>query len=112
MYMVSEGSKHKKEAVEWIKFLTTYENEKMMNLKYYYIPSRTALYTDSDVLERMPFLDDMFEYFNKSKPRPKVPNYDELSLLIQSQVHLTLQQGQTPEEAVTMLDTLLPKLLY
>jgi ABC-type glycerol-3-phosphate transport system substrate-binding protein len=112
MYMVSKDSKHKKEAVEWIKFLTTYENEKLMNLKYNYIPSRVALYSDEDVLGRMPFLDEMFDYFNQSKPRPKVANYDELSLLLQSQVHLTLQNGQTPNEAILMLDQLLPRLLY
>lgn len=112
MYMVSKESKHKKEAVEWIKFLTTYENEKLMNLKYNYIPSRVALYSDEEVLNRMPFLDVMFDYFNQSKPRPKVANYDELSLLLQSQVHLTLQNGQTPAEAIMMLDVLLPRLLY
>lgn len=112
MYMVSKESKHKKEAVEWIKFLTTYENEKLMNLKYNYIPSRAALYSDEEVLGRMPFLDDMFDYFNESKPRPKVANYDELSLLLQSQVHLTLQNGQTPKEAIMMLEELLPRLLY
>ncbi|MZQ99161.1 MAG: extracellular solute-binding protein [Acidaminobacter sp.] len=112
MYMVSKESKHKKEAVEWIKFLTTYENEKLMNLKYNYIPSRVALYSDEEVLGRMPFLDDMFDYFNQSRPRPKVANYDELSLLLQSQVHLTLQNGQSPEEAIIMLNELLPRLLY
>lgn len=112
MYMVSKESKHKKEAVEWIKFLTTYENEKLMTLKYNYIPSRVSLYSDEEVLGRMPFLDDMFGYFNQSKPRPKVANYDELSLLLQSQVHLTLQNGQTPKEAIMMLEELLPRLLY
>ncbi|SCZ77113.1 ABC transporter substrate-binding protein [Acidaminobacter hydrogenoformans] len=112
MYMVSKDSKHKKEAVQWIKFLTTYENEKLLNLKYNYIPSRIELYSDEEVLERMPFLETMLDYFNQSRPRPKVANYDELSLLLQNQIHHTLKGEQTPEAAVMMLESLLPRLLY
>lgn len=111
MYMVAKDSRHPKEAVQWIKFLTTYENEKLMNLNYNYIPSRKALFQDEDVLNRMPFLEEMLPYFNASRSRPKVANYDELSLLLQSQIHLTLQDTQTPETAVRTLETLIPKLL-
>jgi multiple sugar transport system substrate-binding protein len=110
--MVSEDSANKKEAVEWIKYLTTTENEKLMNLQYNYIPSRKELFNDPDVLTRMPFLEVMKAYFNQSKPRPKVANYDDLSLALQSQVHLTLQNKQTPDEARLMLETLLNRLHY
>lgn len=112
LYMVSEDSANKKEAVEWIKYLTTTENEKLMNLQYNYIPSRKELFNDPDVLTRMPFLEVMKAYFNQSKPRPKVANYDDLSLALQSQVHLTLQNKQTPDEARLMLETLLNRLHY
>lgn len=112
MYMVSDASKHKKEAVEWIKFLTTIENEKLMNLNYNYLPSRKELYYDNDVLEQLPFLSEMSIYFNRSKPRPKISNYDALSLLIQEQVHTTLQNEQTPSETVIMMKLLLNKLTY
>lgn len=112
MYMVSKDSKNKREAVTWIKYLTAYEVEKRMNLEYNYIPSRKALFSDADALVKMPFLKDLESYFNQSKSRPKVANYDALSLLLQSQIHLTLQNGQTPEQAVTTLETLIQKLPY
>lgn len=112
MYMVSKDSKHKKEAIQWIKFLTTYENEKLMNLNYNYIPSRIELYSDEEVLQRMPFLESMLDYFNQSRPRPKVANYDALSLLLQNQIHHTLTGDQTPKDAIIMLESLLPRLFY
>ena len=53
----SQG-KEKKAAIEFIKFLTSRNQQKSLALKAGKVPALKELYTDGEVLQKLPFLDD------------------------------------------------------
>lgn len=103
-YMVSKHSNHKTEAVKLIKFLTSYEIEKSNTITYSYLPSREALYRDEDVINNLPFLEGNAESINATRSRPKLPNYDYLSLVLQDEVKNYLEGNVNLEEALESID--------
>ena len=103
LYMVSSSSNHKEESIEFIKFLTNYEQEKNNALLYNYLPSRKSLYEDEEVLNDMPYLQTMLPYFNEAKPRPRVYNYDIISYILQEEVTNSLKNNKTPLESVNSI---------
>ncbi|BEP29627.1 ABC transporter substrate-binding protein [Helicovermis profundi] len=100
LYMISKYSTHKKESMEFIKFLTSYEQEKKNALLYNYLPSVKSLYEDEDILVKMPFINRMNGYFNEAKPRPRVYNYDIISYIIQDEVSNALKGTKDPKTSI------------
>jgi len=103
LYMISKYSEHKKESMEFIKFLTSYEQEKKNTLIYNYLPSIKKLYYDKDILVNMPFLKQMNSYFNMARPRPRVYNYDIISYIIQDEVYNSINNEVSPNESIEAL---------
>lgn len=99
MFMISKHSEHKEEAAEFIKFMISEEKEKEMVLTHNYLPILKSLYTDPDIIEQMPFIDNMLPYFNNAKPRPRVAYYDKISYILQNEVTKALTGQITPDEA-------------
>ncbi len=97
--MISKHSEHKEEAAEFIKFMISEEKEKEMVLTHNYLPILKSLYSDPDIIEQMPFIDNMLPYFNSAKPRPRVAYYDKISYILQNEVTKALTGQITPEEA-------------
>ncbi len=109
-YMISKHSKHKTASVKFVKFMTSTEEQKKTFLAYSYLPSKSDLYYDKDILNKVPFASELADYFNTAKTRPRVDNYNDVSLIIQNEVHKTLMNEQTPEEAVINMNDLLSQL--
>lgn len=109
-YMVSKHSKHKTAAVKFIKFMTSNEEQKRTFMAYSYLPSKSELYYDKDIQEKIPFALELSEYFNTAKTRPRVDNYDDITFIIQNEVYKTLHNEQTPEEGVVNMNDLLTSL--
>jgi ABC-type glycerol-3-phosphate transport system substrate-binding protein len=99
LFMISKHSNHKEEAAEFIKFMISEEKEKEMVLKHNYLPILKSLYEDPDIIEQMPFIDNMLPYFNQAKPRPMVSNYDKISYILQNEVTKALTGQEEPDEA-------------
>lgn len=109
-YMISKYSKHKAASVKFVKFMTSTAEQKKTFLAYSYLPSKSDLYYDQEILNKVPFAADLADYFNLAKTRPRVDNYNDVSLIIQNEVHKTLANEQTPEEAVVNMNDLLSQL--
>lgn len=109
-YMISKHSKHKAASVKFLKFITSDAEQKRSFANYSYLPSKRQLYYDKDILEKMPFALELSDYFNQAKPRPRVANYDVLTLILQNEVHKALVGDQSPEEAVINMNDQLSKL--
>lgn len=109
-YMISKNSKHKTAAVKFLKFITSDTEQKRSFAAYSYLPSKRQLYYDSEILAKVPFAIELAEYFNQAKPRPRVANYDEVTLILQSEVHKALVGDQSPEEAVVNISDRLSEL--
>jgi multiple sugar transport system substrate-binding protein len=99
MFMVSKHSKHKEESVEFIKFMISEEKEREMAKTHSYLPVVKSLYSDSEIVEQMPFLDKMLPFFNQAKPRPRVAYYDKISYILQNEVTKALTGQVDPDDA-------------
>ncbi|MCH4891372.1 ABC transporter substrate-binding protein [Acidaminobacter sp. JC074] len=98
--MVSAFSEHKEEAVAFAKFRASEYSQILMSKELSHIPSLKTLYSNEEVLEAMPFLEDMYPAIIHAYPRPKSPYYAELSNILQVELQNAFKEHKTPEEAV------------
>ncbi len=98
--MVSNFSKHKKEAAEFAKFRASYEAQKIAAIGLTHLPSRKAVYADAEVLAVNPYYKDMYNVFLNAYPRPKTPFYAEVSSVLQVEIQKALTLKKTAEEAI------------
>ncbi len=100
---VSRFSKHPKEAVDLIVYLTGYAEQKRRAIKGSFLPTRPALYKDADVLAANPFMGKLYDVFVNAVPRPSAQTkqkYNQVSSAFWTAVHNVLV-GQT--DAATSL---------
>lgn len=110
---VSRFSKHPEEAVEFIRFMTSYEIQKIFAIRGGRLPTRKKLYSDEKVIKINPHYRDLYEAFINAMPRPVTPYYSKLSDVLQIEVHQALIGIKTPEEALKAakkkIEEILPK---
>lgn len=100
---VSRFSKHPKEAVSLVVYLTGYQEQKRRAIKGSFLPTRPALYKDPDVLAANPFMGKLYDVFVNAVPRPSAQTkqkYNQVSSAFWTAVHNVLV-GQT--DAATSL---------
>lgn len=94
---------HREAANTFIKWMTSEEVEKEFTLISSQPPAVKAIYSDADVLEKIPFYADFFSIIEAGKTRPLSPNYAEVSDAIQRNVHTALTGEQSAEDALNAL---------
>lgn len=110
VYMMSSHSKHKKEAMIFIKYLTS-ESVQIQNASIFnYLPSIKSLYSNEQVVKDIPYLTNLETYFNQAESRPRKSNYDLVSFYIQGTVHSVLKGDITPSAAAEELKNTLEKI--
>jgi multiple sugar transport system substrate-binding protein len=102
---VSRFSDRKKEALEFVRFVTSREGQQRMVLALGWNPGRRDLYDDPDILREMPYLAELKEVFEKARPRPNVPYYPQISEIAQRHLNGALAGQITPEEALRQAET-------
>jgi multiple sugar transport system substrate-binding protein len=80
---ISNYSKNKMAAWEFVKFLTGKRAQKILALKGGRAPTRKALYDDPEILNLYPHFSDMKDVFLTSYPRPRTPLYPAVSNVLQ-----------------------------
>jgi multiple sugar transport system substrate-binding protein len=91
-YAISKFATNKKTALEFIKFLTT-EEQQEAHLNNGIQPVSKALYSDPALQEQYPYLQVLGESVEIAKNRPVTPDYNKVSLAIQQAIY-PVQQGQ------------------
>lgn len=97
---ISRFSDMKREARELVKYVVSAQGQKKMLLRLGWNPGRQDLYHDPEVLAQMPHLRDLQTIFQKSRPRPAVPYYPQLSEILQRRIHGAIANRASPEEAL------------
>ncbi|HEY9575158.1 MAG TPA: ABC transporter substrate-binding protein [Lachnospiraceae bacterium] len=95
--------KQKEAAKTFIKWLTAEEAEKDFCLSSSQPPTVKSVYSDEEVLEKIPFYKDFYSIIENGKGRPISPTYAELSDAIQNNVHAALTGEKTVKEALDKL---------
>jgi multiple sugar transport system substrate-binding protein len=91
---IATNADNKGTAADFIKFMTSAETQKSNVLATSAAPTRTALYTDSDITAKFPYMPILLKSIQTAKPRPKAVKYSDVTLAIEDAAYGALQ-GQT-----------------
>lgn len=108
---VNGYSRHPREAFELVRYMTSPEVQKEMFLKLSYLPTRSALYQDAELLARAPQLRVFGSFLPTARPRPVTPFYPSISEILQTEFSAALAQIRTPEKAVRNIEIQVAPLL-
>ncbi len=110
---VSRFSKHKKEAVSLVLYLTGYNEQKRRAIYGTFLPTRPALYQDPDVLSAAPFMGRLYDVFVNAVPRPSAQTkkkYNQVSSAFWTAVHSVLEGKASAEMALAQLERQLKRI--
>jgi multiple sugar transport system substrate-binding protein len=97
---ISIYSQKKPSSWQLLKFLVSYPVQKRLVLGLGWNPGRKDLYTDSDVLSKLPHLARLRNVFENAIPRPMVPYYAQLSEVLQRHINAILARKSSPQVAL------------
>ena len=100
---ISAYSRHQITAMAFIKFLTSVPSERRILIDASLPPVWTQLYTDPSLVRRFPYLPVLEKAIMSAKPRPEIPNYNQLSLVISSTIHQALETGRPVGPTISTL---------
>lgn len=108
--VVNAGSPHKKEAAEFIRFMTGEEVQRT-NLTAHYekgqspgLPSLRALYQDAELQQRFPELKVVEQALKNARARFITPDYYEQSRILLEEIHAFLRKKQSAEKALAQIE--------
>ncbi|MQA78148.1 MAG: extracellular solute-binding protein [Streptosporangiales bacterium] len=107
---ISSFSEHKRSALDFITYLTSTEVQKTFATKGALPPTRTALYTDDDLKQKLPYLEQLKVAVDHAQPRPQVINYAGVSAAISDAAYAAEDGSKTPDQALGDLQQELTKL--
>ena len=100
---ISSTAKDPDAAWTFIQFLTAPEQQKFRAVEGAYLPTRTALYSDPEIREKVPVVPLAQEALQHTRPRPVSPYYSDMSLEMAEQFNASLSGDISPEEAARTL---------
>ena len=111
-FFISATSDKQDEAWEFVKFMTSPEQQKLNALKGTRNPTRLSLYEDQEILEKVPVARLGKEaIIGNAEPRPVSPVYSDISLELAEQFNAALGGDVSPEQAVNTLQSDLQRIV-
>ena len=101
---LSRYTDKEKEALAFVKFITSFENQKRMVTELGWNPGRRDLYDDPDVLREAPHFKALKEVFRNARPRPLEPYYNQASMVAQRHINRVLAGLSEPGPALEAID--------
>jgi multiple sugar transport system substrate-binding protein len=108
---ISAFSRHQRTALAFIKFLTSLAVERQVLVHGSLPPVWTQLYQEQSLIRQFPYLPVLENAILSAKPRPEIPEYNQLSLAISSSVHRALMQRESVNATITQLSSELTQIL-
>jgi multiple sugar transport system substrate-binding protein len=97
-WAVSAFSRHKAEAARLVQFMASAEAGKFLAIQGALLPTRAALYTDTEVVAAVPWFKDAAAGVMAGKSRPLSREYGRVSDVIRTTTSAVLARTRTPEE--------------
>jgi trehalose/maltose transport system substrate-binding protein len=110
---VSKYSKHPEQAVAFVRYLTSYTEQKRRAVVGDFRPTIKALYTDAELLKANPTLGLSQQVFDQAVVRPSSPTglkYNQVSTLFWNAVHDVLSGRAEPEPVLADLERSLTRI--
>jgi trehalose/maltose transport system substrate-binding protein len=105
--MVSAYSKSPEAAADLVRQLTSVEAQKKRAIDFSLPPSRPGLYTDADVLAKVPWFKNLLPVLENTVARPSTvtgADYNQLSTSFFQKVNKVLTDGETAQDAVSQVE--------
>jgi multiple sugar transport system substrate-binding protein len=110
-YAIAKYAENKGTAVDFLKFMSSPETQKSNTLATSNSPTLEALYSDPEVVKKLPFMPVQLKSIQTAKPRPKAVEYGDVTLAIQDAAYGALQGQTAPDAALQELQTKLQTLI-
>ena len=107
MAAISAYSKYKATGLDFLKFLTSEEQQKTNMEKGSLAPVIESIYTDEALVKKYPYLPVLKESIANAVSRPVTPFYPQVTQAIQDNFYAAIQGQKTPEAAVKDLQSAL-----
>lgn len=108
---IAANADNKGTAADFIKYWASAEVQKPNVLATSAAPTRTALYTDPDLVKKYPYLPILLKSIENAQPRPIAVKYGDVTLAIQDAAYGALQGQSTSDAALSSLQTKLQGLI-
>jgi multiple sugar transport system substrate-binding protein len=100
MAAISAFSKHKATALDFLKMLTSEEQQKTNMEKGSLAPVLESIYQDQALVKKYPYLPTLLTSIQNAVSRPVTPVYPAVTTAIQDNAFAAIQGQKTPEQAV------------
>ncbi|GAB3823585.1 ABC transporter substrate-binding protein [Kribbella italica] len=110
-YGISEFTKNKATAADFIKFMSSEERQKANVEKTSQAPTWASLYEDPALNKQFPYLAPLKASIESAKSRPKVIKYGDVTTAIQEAAYGAMTNKTPPKDALTELQTKLSSLI-
>jgi multiple sugar transport system substrate-binding protein len=97
---ISKFSDMKKEAAQFVQFVTSFEVQKNLAMELGWNPGRVDVYKDADVIAKNPNLPILREVFVNAVPRPSLPYYTIISDILQTEINEAISGKKEPKAAL------------
>jgi len=97
---ISRFSDQKMEALEFLKYILSYEVQKSLAQDLGWNPGRQDIYSDKEVLEELPHFAELKEIFEGATARPTLPYYTQISEVLQRYINAVLAGEMDSEKAL------------
>lgn len=98
---ISRYSDDKDLSWEFVKFVLSYRTQKKVAMELGWNPGRVDVYSDEEVLERLPHFRSLRNVFENAHPRPLLPYYTQISDVLQRYINAVLAGAIQPDEALS-----------
>ena len=109
--LINAASDKQEEAWEFVQFMTSEESQKIRTLQATLLPTRTSLYSDQEIREKVPVVALGEEALKNARSRPVSPYSSDMSLEMQEQFNASLKGEVSPEGAVKSLQESLTEII-
>ncbi len=99
-FMIANKSKHKAEAVRFIKFFQRFDNQRLLFSAGGYLPTLSRVYRDSALLRKHPELSLLRKLLNHGQFRPMRPDYTRISDVMSFYFRKALKGELSVEQAL------------
>jgi multiple sugar transport system substrate-binding protein len=110
-YAIAKNADNKGTAVDFLKFISSKEQQKSASLATSNSPVLQELYSDPDLVKKFPFMPIQLQSIQGAKPRPKAVEYGDVTLAIQDAAYGALQGQTAPDAALQSLQSKLQTLI-
>jgi multiple sugar transport system substrate-binding protein len=108
---VNANSRHKTEAITFVRFMIRRSVQKEVLLQLGVLPADSGVYRDPEVQQALPFLIDVLPALEQAQPRPVTPYYLMISQIVQPELSAVVAGLRTPERAMQSADQQIRHLL-